>query len=137
MFEYAIALPVLLMLIFFAIAVSWYWWQQNIAAVALHEGTNLDAIHGNGAYGLPDSGAQRTKDILVASLGASASDFRYGYHIYPVTGARSVGGKVSLQGGWNLPLLGLFRYAIRAQSWQRDWQFYGGPPITGPKGEWE
>ncbi len=41
MLEYALALPVWLMLIFFAVAVSWYWWQQNIAAVALHEGTNL------------------------------------------------------------------------------------------------
>jgi len=137
MFEYAIALPVWLMLIFFAVAVSWYWWQQNIAAVALHEGTNLDAIHGNAAYGLPANGAQRTKDILVASLGASAADFRHSYRIYSVTGVRSVGGQVSLQHTWNLPLLGLFRYAIRAQSFQRDWQFYGGPPITGPKGPWE
>ena len=137
-FEYAIALPVFLMLTFFAVAVCWYWWEQNIAAVALHEGTNLDAIHGGGMAGLPASGADRVKNILIASLGASAPrDFRNAYQINGVTGERSVGGKVNVESGWNIPLLGLFRYAIRAQSFQRDWKFYGGPPITGPKGPWE
>lgn len=137
MFEYAIALPVFMMLIFFAIAICWYWWQQNIAMVALHEGTNLEAIHGADMWGLPASGQQRTKDILAASLGVSARDFREGYNIYAVPGVRSVGGAMVVRSGMQLPFFGLFRYAIQAQSFQRDWRFYGGPPIRGPKGEWE
>ncbi len=136
-FEYAIALPVWLVLIFFAVAMCWFWWQQNVAAVALHEGTNLDAIHGGAAYGLPPTGAQRTKQVLASSLGSSASEFRDAYQIRPVTGARSVGGSLVMRHTWNIPLLGLFGHAIFAQSFQRDWRFYGGPPITGPMGSWE
>ena len=78
MFEYAIALPVYMMLVFFAVAICWFWWQQNIAVVALHEGTNLDAIHGGGVYGLPPSGTERTKAILIAALGASAPGLSHG-----------------------------------------------------------
>jgi hypothetical protein len=136
-FEYAIALPVYMMLVFFAIAICWFWWQQNIAVVALHEGTNLDAIHGGGVYGLPPNGAERTKAILIAALGASAPDFRTAYRINRVNGVRSVSGSLSLRHTWNIPLLGWFRYTVLGQSWQRDWQFYGGPPIRGPWGEWE
>ena len=137
LFEYAIALPVFMMLTFFAIAICWFWWQQNIAVVALHEGTNLDAIHGGVAYGLPTSGVERTEAILIAALGATAPDFRSAYRINRVDGVRSISGNLSLQHAWNIPLLGWFQYLVQGQSWQRNWQFYGGPPIRGPKGEWE
>ena len=137
LFEYAIALPVFMMLVFFAIAICWFWWQQNIAVVALHEGTNLDAIHGGVVYDLPPTGSERTKAILIAALGATAPDFRTAYHINRVEGVRSFSGNLNLHHAWNIPLLGWFQYTVKGQSFQRNWQFYGGPPIRGPKGEWE
>jgi hypothetical protein len=137
LFEYAIALPVFMMLVFFAIAICWFWWQQNIAVVALHEGTNLDAIHGGAVYDLPPTGSERTKAILIAALGATAPDFRTAYHINRVEGVRSFSGSLNLHHAWNIPLLGWFQYTVKGQSFQRNWQFYGGPPIRGPKGEWE
>lgn len=137
MFEYTIALPIYMMLVFFAVAICWFWWQQNIAVVALHEGTNLDAIHGGAVYGQPPTGNERTKAILIAALGATAPDFRTAYRINRVDGVRSISGNLNLQHSWNIPLLGWFQYTVQGQSWQRDWVFYGGPPTRGPKGEWE
>ncbi len=135
--EYALALPVCLMLLFFAIAIGWYWWTQNITAVAIHEGANLDAIHGGGVGGLPLNGAQRFKNIVSAGLGSDSRDFRSHFRLYDVPDERSVEGQVTLQDGWYLPFAGLFRFVVRAQSFQRSWQFYGGPSIRGSQGPWE
>ena len=127
LYEYILALPVFALLLLFVGAFAWYWWNQSVAAVAIHDGVRAAAAYN----GSPEDGLAVVAQRLYEPLGAIASasyDGHYTIAILPQL--RSVYGTIDKETPVQLPFLNrvnplLFR--VRAFSFQRDWAFYGGP----------
>lgn len=125
MIEWVIGLPLFLLLCGALAFYAWQWWNQTTAAAAIHDGTYLAAQRG-GSLG---AGLARTQQMLDVALGASAS--RYRISLYPDAATRSVIGQISNDDALRIPFLGTLPLNIRASSYQRWEQFYGGPPEDG------
>ncbi|MBU0493817.1 MAG: hypothetical protein KKA73_09290 [Chloroflexi bacterium] len=102
-------------------SLAWYWWNQTVAAVAIHDGTRAAAVwHGGSLH----NGYATTDRILQAGLGGTAPDQQH-YSIGYAGDLRSVIGSIDYQ--YSAPFgLGLLR--IRSRAFLRDEQFYPGPP---------
>ena len=131
-YEYAFTLMIYGMLVTMIALFSWYWYNQNMAAVAIHDAAHEAAIHG----GDMAAGDARMREIMI-TLGSQADTYRGAYQLYHVGDRRSVGGRINASPGWYIPFLGTYVFSVRATSFQRDWDFYGGPPLVGAEGAWE
>ncbi len=120
--EWTVGLPVFLILCAGIVFYAWMWWNQVAAAAAVHDGTYLAAIRG----GDVGAGYARTQRMLRSAVGGSANS--YSISIGADAGRRSVAGSVRNSSVFSLPYLGAMPLNIRAQSFQRLEQFYGGPP---------
>jgi hypothetical protein len=122
MLEWVIGLPLFLLLCGAIAFYAWLWWNQTTAAIAIHDGTYLAAQRG-GSFG---AGMGRTRQLLGAALGAASGDYQVSIAEDPAT--RSMIGHIENNGVLRIPFLGSMPLRIRAASWQRLEQFYGGPP---------
>ncbi len=120
--EWTVGLPIFLILCAGVAFYAWTWWNQTTAAAAIHDGTYLAAVRG----GDTGAGYARIQKMLQASVGSFAG--RYQYSLTPLSGSRSVSGLIRNPSTVNLPFLGRMLFGIRASSFQRLEQFYGGPP---------
>ena len=120
--EWTIGLPIFMILCAGIAFYSWMWWNQVTAAAAVHDGTYLAALRG----GDVSAGQARTQQMLRSAVGNFASSYRIS--ITPMAAQRSVIGSVRNQSIFQLPFLGALPLNIQAQSFQRQEQFYGGPP---------
>ncbi len=126
--EWTVTLPVFMALCVGIAFYFWLWWNQVSAAAAVHDGTYLAAIKGGDA----GAGYARIERMLQASVG----NFKTSYSVrIAADSPKSVRGAVQNNRLFRLPFLGLFPFVVRAQSFQRQEQFYGGPPGKGP-GPW-
>jgi len=127
LYEYILALPIFALLLLFVGVFAWYWWNQSVAAVAIHDGVRAAAVYG----GSPEDGLAVVEERLYAPLGAVASASYDGhYSIVSSPQFRSVYGTIDKGALVHITFLNrsnplLFR--VRAFSFQRDWAFYGGP----------
>lgn len=131
-YEYAFTIMVYGMLIVVIVTFAWYWYNQNMAAIAIHDAAHEAAVQG----GDLTAGHARMREIMI-TLGSQAEDYRGAYQLYTVDDRRSVGGSINVSPGWYLPFLGVYAFNVRATSFQRNWEFYGGPPLSGAMGPWE
>ena len=120
--EWVVGLPVFLILCAGIVFYAWMWWNQVVAAGAIHDGTYLAAMRG-GDFG---AGYARTQRMLRSAVGGFANS--YTITIGSDASRRSVIGSVQSNRLFNLPFLGAMPLNIQAQSFQRQEQFYGGPP---------
>lgn len=120
--EWTVGLPVFLILCAGIVFYAWMWWNQVAAAAAVHDGTYLAAIRGGDA----GAGYARAQRMLRSSVGNFAG--AYSISITASPGQRSVIGSVQNHHVFSLPFLGALPLNIQAQSFQRQEQFYGGPP---------
>jgi TadE-like protein len=120
--EWTIGLPVFLILCAGIVFYAWMWWNQVAAAAAVHDGTYLAAMRG----GDTGAGYARISRMLRSSVGALVDG--YNISIGPDASRRSVSGLVRNDSLFRLPYLGALPLNIRASSFQRLEQFYGGPP---------
>jgi len=124
LYEYALALPAFALLLLFVGAFAWFWWNQSVAAVAIHDGVRATAAYG----GAPEDGMAVVEDRLYAALGAigsAAYDGHFSITAYPQQ--RSIRGSIDRDSLVGIPFLGPLGFRVRAFSFQRDWAFYGGP----------
>ena len=120
--EWTVGLPVFLILCAGIVFYAWMWWNQVVAAAAVHDGTYLAAMRG----GDTGAGNARTQQMLRSAVGGFASS--YSITLGSDTARRSVSGSVRNSSLFSLPYLGALPLNIQAQSFQRLEQFYGGPP---------
>ena len=120
--EWTIGLPIFLILCAGIVFYAWMWWNQVAAAAAVHDGTYLAATRG----GDTSAGYARAQRMLRSAVGGFASS--YSISLAPSRGQRSVVGSVKNHRVFQLPFLGALPLNIQAQSFQRQEQFYGGPP---------
>lgn len=120
--EWTVALPIFMMVVMGLVIYGWYWWNQTTAATAIHDGTYLAARRG----GSLAQGLARIDSLLRAALGGYAQG--YDYSITPDPGQRSMQGAISNDRVIHLPFVGDLLFHVRASSFQRWEQFYGGPP---------
>jgi len=120
--EWTVGLPVFMILCAGIVFYAWMWWNQVVAAAAVHDGTYLAAMRG----GDTGAGYVRTQRMLRSAVGGFASS--YSITIGSDTARRSVSGSVRNSRMFSLPYLGTLPLNIQAQSFQRLEQFYGGPP---------
>jgi len=120
--EWTVGLPVFLILCAGIVFYAWMWWNQVVAAAAVHDGAYLAAMRG-GDTGM---GYARTQQMLRSAVGGFASS--YNVTLGADTARRSVVGSVRNNSLFSLPYLGALPLNIQAQSFQRLEQFYGGPP---------
>lgn len=120
--EWTVALPLFLILCVGIAFYAWTWWNQTTAATAIHDGTYVAAIKG----GNTGAGYGRVQQMLKSSVG-SFSD-RYTTRLTRMGGMRSMSGAISNPSAVKFPFLGTMLFGIRASSFQRAEQFYGGPP---------
>ncbi len=120
--EWTVGLPVFMILCAGAVFYAWIWWNQVVAAAAVHDGTYLAAMRG----GDPGAGYARTQRLLQSAVGGFASS--YSVSIGADASHRSVSGSVRNNSLFSLPYLGSLPLNIQAKSFQRLEQFYGGPP---------
>jgi hypothetical protein len=120
--EWTIGLPVFMILCVGIVFYAWMWWNQVVAAGAVHDGTYLAALRG----GDVSAGYARTQQMLRSAVGAFASS--YSVTIGSDAARRSVSGTVRNNSLFSLPYLGALPLNIQARSFQRLERFYGGPP---------
>ncbi len=120
--EWTVGLPVFLILCAGIVFYAWMWWNQVVAAAAVHDGTYLAAMRG----GDTGAGYARIERMLRSAVGASAD--AYTLSIGADASRRSVTGSVRNYSLFRLPYLGTLPLNVQAQSFQRLEQFYGGPP---------
>jgi hypothetical protein len=120
--EWTVGLPVFLILCAGIVFYAWMWWNQVAAAAAVHDGVYLAAMHGGDA----SAGYAKAQRMLRSSVGGFAGS--YSISIGADAGRRSVLGSIRNDGVLQLPFLGALPLHIQAQSFQRQEQFYGGPP---------
>ncbi len=120
--EWTVGLPIFLILCAGIVFYAWMWWNQVAAAAAVHDGTYLAAMRG----GDTSAGYARAQRMLRSAVGGFASS--YSISLAPSPGRRSVIGSVQNHRVFQLPFLGALPLNIQAQSFQRQEQFYGGPP---------
>jgi len=120
--EWTVALPIFLMLAAAIVLYGWYWWNQTTAAIAIHDGVYLAARRG----GSIAQGEARIVEVLKAALGGYAQD--YSWQLVPDIGLRSIWGQITNDKVVTLPFVGDTLFKVRASSFQRWEQFYGGPP---------
>ena len=120
--EWTVGLPVFLILCAGVVFYAWMWWNQVAAAAAVHDGTYLAAMRG----GDTSAGYARAQRMLRSAVGGFASSYSISLASSP--GQRSVVGSVQNHRVFRLPFLGALPLNIQAQSYQRQEQFYGGPP---------
>jgi hypothetical protein len=100
---------------------SWWWWNQTIAATAIHDGTEAAAVWNGGSLG---RGYETTNRLLHAGLGGfapGAASYTIGY----AGSLRSVIGNIDYQ--YPAPF-GLGTMHVRARAFLRRERFYAGPP---------
>lgn len=120
--EWTVALPAFLVLAVGIAFYAWTWWNQTTAATAIHDGTYVAAIKG-GDLG---AGYGRIRQMLNVSVGRFSDS--YSVRLARTGGTRSIAGDISNPRTVRLPFLGRMAFGIRASSFQRAEQFYGGPP---------
>lgn len=120
--EWVVALPAFLVLCAGIAFYAWTWWNQTTAATAIHDGTYVAAVRG----GNTGAGYGRAQEMLNAAVGGFAD--RYTVRLTRAGGQRSMSGAISNPSTVRLPFLGTMLFGIRASSFQRAEQFYGGPP---------
>ncbi len=120
--EWAVGLPVFLILCTGIVFYAWMWWNQVTAAAAVHDGTYLAAIRGGDTV----AGYVRAQRMLRSAVANFAST--YTITIGADASRRSVIGSVQNHQMVQLPFLGALPLNIQARSFQRQEQFYGGPP---------
>lgn len=132
LYEYALVFSLFCLVISVIVSLSWYWWNMSWASVALHDGAR-DAAARNGDLA---TGRETTERLLIQGLGRPNAEAYDGHWKLWLDGSRrSVRGELRHDYGWNVPFIGETLFKVRASTFQRQWQFYGGPP-TGPEG-WE
>jgi hypothetical protein len=120
--EWTVGLPVFLILCAGIVFYAWMWWNQVAAAAAVHDGVYLAAMRG----GDPSAGYARAQRMLRSSVGSFASS--YSISIGADASRRSVLGSIRNDSVFPLPFVGALPLHVQAQSFQRQEQFYGGPP---------
>ena len=120
--EWTVGLPIFLLLCAGIVFYAWLWWNQVAAAAAVHDGTYLAAMRG----GDTRAGQARIERMLRSAVGSFANS----YHVSIGADAsrRSVIGTVQNNRMFQLPFVGALPLNIQARSFQRQEQFYGGPP---------
>lgn len=122
MIEWVIGLPLFLLLCGAIAFYAWLWWNQTTAAIAIHDGAYLAAQRG----GSVAAGSARTARMLNAALGKTSG--RYYWTMIQDEDTRSVIGYIYNDDVMKIPYIGRMPLVIRAGSYQRWEQFYGGPP---------
>ena len=122
MIEWIIGLPLFLLLCGAIAFFAWLWWNQTTAAIAIHDGVYYSAQRG----GNIGAGMTRTHQLLGAALGRASEHYQISIAEDP--SSRSMIGHLTSSDVMGIPFLGRLPLNIRASSWQRLEQFYGGPP---------
>jgi len=127
LYEYALVLPLFTVIITVIAAMGWWWWSQSVVAVAIHDGVRDAAAHdGNIALGY-----ETTMRLLGSHLGRyNAEQYEKHIRIWRDDARRSVVGRIHMARVVSLPFLGPHLFEVEASSFQRRWEFYGGPPDT-------
>ena len=121
MAELAISLPVFLLAALLVGYFAWWWWNQTVAATAITDGVRAAAVQADGY--------QRAAGILTAGLGSVAQPYITSVRIWRFPTLRGVYGSVS--GELSVPFVN-WKLSVQSSSFQREEQFYAGPPE-----EWE
>ncbi len=125
LYEYALVFPLFCAVILAIVAMGWWWWTQSVAAVAIHDGARDAAAH-DGNLSL---GYETTRNILGSHLGGgNAATYEGHFRLWQDGSRRSVRGEITLDHTTRIPFLGIHLFEIRATTFQRRWDFYGGPP---------
>jgi len=119
--EFAVVLPLFLMLIFAAISFSIYWYQQAAAAIASSSAARRGGIENS--TGVAQSEFAEMLSILSASELAGSSSIA----VDPQRRSVIVRTNTRFSGSY-VPFLGDLDLAIRSASMSRLWRFYPGPP---------
>jgi hypothetical protein len=122
--EFIMVFPLMMLLFLLIGTQAWWWWNQTSAAVAIHDGTMAAAHHG----GSTEAGYEETFRALAVPLGGGATDYVGTVHIEHHDGMRATIGQIDNRKVIELPLLGEQVFHVRAFSFLRWEQFYGGPP---------
>lgn len=125
LFEYALVFSLFALILSVIVSLTWYGWNICWASVALHDGArDAAARHGDLA-----AGQATTEELLIRGLGRpSAEAYDGSWQLWLDGSQRSVRGELEYDYGWHIPFLDYYVFKVRASSFQRDWQFYGGPP---------
>ncbi|HEC35823.1 MAG TPA: pilus assembly protein [Anaerolineae bacterium] len=126
LYEYALVFPLLCAVVFVIVAMGWWWWSQSVAAIAIHDGARDAAAH----HGNLTLGYDTTRSILASHLGRpNAERYEGRFRLWLDGARRSVRGEVHLDHVTTIPFVGAGQlFEVRAATFQRRWDFYGGPP---------
>jgi len=122
--EFLVVFPLMVILFLFIATQAWWWWNQTSAAIAIHDGTAAAAHHS----GSLAEGYQETLRALAAPLGGTAQEYVGKYHIVEMQPMRATAGYIANSQVINLPYIGEELFTVEACSFQREEEFYGGPP---------
>ena len=125
LFEYALVLFTFAGMIIFILVLSWFWWNQYVASIAIHDGVRTAGAR----YGDLGQGWGVTYDHLHTSLGRlNADQYRDSTFLWSDPTHRSVYGRVEVERFIEVPFLGGGAFQVKVGSFQRRWMFYGGKP---------
>ena len=126
LYEYALVFPLLCAVVFVIVAMGWWWWSQSVAAIAIHDGARDAAAHD----GNLELGYATTRNVLGSHLGRStAEEYEGQFRLWTDGARRSVRGEIIVDRTTSVPFIGTGQlFQVRATSFQRQWNFYGGPP---------
>jgi Flp pilus assembly protein TadG len=126
LYEYALVFPLFCAVLLVIVALGWWWWSQSAAAIAIHDGARDAAAH-DGDLAL---GYETARTILASHLGrANAQAYEGHFRLWRDGLRRSVRGEVLLDHTTTVPFVGAGQlFQVRATTFQRRWDFYGGPP---------
>jgi len=125
LFEYALVIFVYAGLIFFIVSISWWWWNQAVASSAIHDGVRTAGAR----YGDLTQGRQVAYERLHIALGRlNADQYQAGLTVWSDPAHRAVQGQAQAERALDVPFLSSATFWVQVGSFQRKWQFYGGPP---------
>ncbi len=125
LFEYALVIFVYAGLIFFIVSISWWWWNQAVASSAIHDGVRTAGAR----YGDLTQGRQVAYERLHIALGRlNADQYQSGLTVWSDPTHRAVQGQAQAERTLDVPFLSSATFWVQVGSFQRRWQFYGGPP---------
>ena len=125
LYEYALVLFLYAGLIFFVVTISWWWWNQAVASSAIHDGVRTAGAR----YGDLVQGQQVAYERLHIALGRlNADEYGAGLTVWSDPARRAVQGQAQAERTLDVPFLSPTTFWVQVGSFQRKWQFYGGPP---------
>lgn len=122
--ELAITLPLVMALVFGALAVVGWYYSQSVAAVSAASAARAAAI-GRGDLAL---GQQENERLLAGNLGESGGALAGQAQVSVDPLRRAILVRTQAAPSIFIPFLGTYTFEIFSGSFTRNWQFWAGPP---------